>query len=135
MPTFTIVFLAALCLSTVTKLWLASRHVRHIQRHRGTVPQAFSEHITLEAHQKAADYSSTKTRLNIINILLDALVLLAFTLGGGLQLLSDFWAGHFVPGIWHSMALIVSTLVIASALEIPIMRFIRTVESLRRITL
>ena len=120
MPTFTIVFLAALCLSTLTKLWLASRHVRHIQKHRGTVPQAFSEHITLEAHQKAADYSSTKTRLNIINILLDALVLLAFTLGGGLQLLSDFWAGHFAPGIWHSMALIVSTLVIASALEIPI---------------
>ena len=69
MPTFTLVFLTALALTTLTKLWLAARHIQHIQSHRNAVPQAFSEHIALEAHQKAADYSSTKTRVNIINIL------------------------------------------------------------------
>ena len=123
MPTFTLVFLTALALTTLTKLWLAARHIQHIQSHRNAVPQAFSEHIALEAHQKAADYSSTKTRVNIVNILLDTLILLAFTLGGGLQFLSDFWASHFNPGIWHGMALIVSALVITSLLEIPLSLF------------
>ena len=120
MSTFTLAFLIALTLTTLTKLWLASRHVRHIQGHRHAVPHAFADHITLEAHQKAADYSSTKTRLNIINILLDASVLLAFTLWGGLQYLSNFWAGHYAPGMLHGMALIVSVFVIAGVLEIPI---------------
>ena len=120
MQTFTLVFLAALLLTTFTKLWLAARHIRHIQAHRAGVPLEFSEQISLEAHQKAADYSSTNTRLSIVHILLDAFVLLVFTLGGGLQLLSNFWLGFFELGIWHGMALIVSTLLIASVLELPL---------------
>ncbi|TCV88943.1 M48 family metallopeptidase [Sulfurirhabdus autotrophica] len=120
MQTFTLVFLIALLLTTLTKLWLAARHVRHIQAHRDAVPQEFSEQIALDAHQKAADYSSTKTRLSFIQIMLDAVLLLAFTLGGGLQILSDFWATIFNAGIAHSMALIISPILIISILEFPL---------------
>ena len=120
MQTFTFVFLAALLLTTLTKLWLAARHIGHIRAHRNGVPQEFAGQISLEAHQKAADYSCANTRLSMIHILLDGIVLLAFTLGGGLQLLSDFWRGFFEPGLVHGMALIVSAILITSILEIPL---------------
>ena len=53
MNVFAILFLAALITATGLRLWLASRHVRHIQANRGAVPSAFSNDIGLEAHQKA----------------------------------------------------------------------------------
>ncbi|HYJ19580.1 MAG TPA: M48 family peptidase, partial [Burkholderiales bacterium] len=83
MNTFSVLFLAALIVATGMRLWLAQRHVRHIQANRNTVPPAFSHEIGLEAHQKAADYSSAKTRLNMASIAFDAAVLLILTFGGG----------------------------------------------------
>ncbi|MGH8621470.1 MAG: M48 family peptidase, partial [Burkholderiales bacterium] len=60
---FGAVFVAALALATATRLWLASRHVSHVRSHRGRVPDAFAAEISLDAHQKAADYTCAKTRL------------------------------------------------------------------------
>jgi STE24 endopeptidase len=77
-------FLAALLVSTALRLWLATRHVRFIQSHRAAVPAAFAGDIGLEAHQKAADYSSAKTRFNMIGLVFNAIVLVALTFGGGL---------------------------------------------------
>ena len=74
MSTFTVLFLAALLIATGMRLWLATRHVQHIQAHRNAVPAAFAQDISLEAHQKAADYSSAKTRLNIVAIVFEAAV-------------------------------------------------------------
>src|SRR6185503_1289306 len=88
---FTWVFLAALAVATATRLWLASRQVRHVRAHRDAVPPAFTESIPLAAHQKAADYTAAKTRFGIVNTLVDAALILAFTLGGGVQWLSDLW--------------------------------------------
>ena len=120
MQTFTLIFLAALLLSTLMQLWLARRHVRHIQAHRGSVPPDFSSQIELPAHQKAADYSVAKTRLGIAHTLLDALILVAFTLGGGLQILADFWQGIFNTELLRGAALIMSALAIFSILEMPL---------------
>ena len=61
----TVVFLVLLLITTATRVWLGHRHVAHIQAHRTQVPEAFSETISLQAHQKAADYSAAKTRLMI----------------------------------------------------------------------
>ncbi|PWT71809.1 MAG: peptidase M48, partial [Proteobacteria bacterium] len=66
MTLFSIVFLIALAISTGTRLWLARRHIEHIRAHRDLVPSEFASEITLEAHHKAADYSSAKTRLAIV---------------------------------------------------------------------
>ena len=84
MNVFAILFLAVFATSTGLRLWLASRHVRHIQANRDSVPAAFSSEIDLAAHQKAADYSSEKTRLNMKAMIFDAAVLLFLTLGAGL---------------------------------------------------
>jgi len=120
MPIFTLIFIFALLATTAIRLWLAQRHLRHILLHRNAVPLDFAQQISLESHRKAADYSSAKTRLDILHILLDVAVLLAFTLGGGIQLLADFWQGPLGAGLWRGVALIVSVLVIASLLELPL---------------
>lgn len=122
MMTFTLVFLAALALATVTRSWLAARHVRYIQAHRNAVPAGFSEQISLAAHQKAADYSSAKTRLNMAGIVVELAVLLLFTLGGGLQALDTFWRGVLGEGgsLAHGMALIVSAFVLMTLIELPV---------------
>ncbi|MFA5242054.1 MAG: M48 family metallopeptidase [Sulfuricella sp.] len=120
MPVFTLIFAFALLLTTATRLWLAQRHLRHIQLNRQAVPQDFADSISLESHHKAADYSSSKTRLGMLHSLLDVALLLAFTLGGGIQALTDYWQNVLGDGLWRGVALIVSVLVISSLLEIPL---------------
>ncbi len=120
MQTFTTLFLAALTLTFLVRIWLATRHIHHVFAHRHRVPDDFSSRITLESHQKAADYTCAKTRLGYISITLDTLLLLALTLGGGLNALADFWSNWFSDPLIHGMALIVSTVLLMSAAGIPV---------------
>ena len=89
-PAFTLslAFAAALLASMIVKLWLATRQMRHVAAHRGRVPAAFAARITLEAHQRAADYTLAKGRLGLLSMALGAAVLLAWTLLGGLDWLN-----------------------------------------------
>lgn len=89
--TLSTIFIVVLILSSATRLWLGKRHIRHIMQHRNQVPAAFSANISLEAHQKAADYSVAKTNLGLIEVLVGMVVLLVFTLGGGLDWLDSIW--------------------------------------------
>ena len=103
MHTFGILFLAALAAAVATRLWLAWRHVRHVQAHRGRVPAAFEAEIALAEHQKAADYSAAKTRFAMVDVALGAAVTLAFTFGGGLEWLhglSAQWLGEGIARWW-----------------------------------
>jgi STE24 endopeptidase len=120
MHAFTLVFLAALALSVAMRLWLASRQLRFVAAHRGAVPGEFAERVSLAAHQKAADYTAAKTGLGMVDVLVSALVLLGFTVGGGLQALFDGWARIFEPaGYAHGVTLIVSVAAISSAIDLP----------------
>ncbi len=118
---FTWVFLAALALATATRLWLALRQVRHVRAHRDAVPRTFADAIPLSAHQKAADYTVAKTRLGIVETLLDAAILLVLTLGGVLQILSDLWERYLAAGsLAHGVALILSVLFLRSLVGLPL---------------
>ncbi len=119
MQTFTAVFITALLLTTFTQLWLAMRHIRHIRAYRNQVPQDFASQIDLAAHQKAADYTCARTRLDYPSTLIHVLLLLMLTLGGGLNTLASFWANWFIDPIPHGMALIISTVLLLSVIEIP----------------
>jgi STE24 endopeptidase len=117
---FTAVFLAALGLTTLLRLWLSQRHIRYVLANRNAVPAEFSASIPLAAHQKAADYTAAKTRLGALETLAAAVLLLAFTLGGGLQFLSEAWERVFEAGGYaHGIALIVSVVLVSSALDLP----------------
>ena len=89
--TLTLIFIVLLIATTVTRLWLGSRQISHVQAHRAQVPVAFAANISLEAHQKAADYSTAKTKLGLIEAVAQAALLAALTIGGGLQWLDDAW--------------------------------------------
>jgi STE24 endopeptidase len=119
MPTFTLVFVVALALATATKLWLGMRHLGHIQRHRSAVLPEFAHDISLEAHQRAADYSCAKTRFALISAVFECAVILLLTFGGGLQLLHDISAHWFGPGVARGVALIVLYIVAMMVIELP----------------
>ena len=118
--TLTLVFIGLLIITTLTKLWLGSRQVTHVQANRAQVPTAFAADISLEAHQKAADYSSAKTKLALVEIVVQALLLLAFTLGGGLQWLDDAWR-NVLPNaeIVRGALVICSAMLVSALIDIP----------------
>ena len=120
MNTFTAVFLTALALSTCVRLWLAWRHARHVQTHRDRVPGAFADTISIEQHRKAADYTVAKTRLSYLHITLETTILLAFTLGGGLQWLDDSLRGMLGSDMARNVVLIGAVMLISAALELPL---------------
>ena len=119
MNAFSFLFLAALALATATKLWLSVRHLKHVLRHREVVPAAFASGISLEAHQKAADYTSAKTRFGLLNTAFEPLVVLALTFGGGLQLLNEASAGALAPGVLRGVALAALLALVMMVVELP----------------
>jgi STE24 endopeptidase len=114
-------FVCALVLATATRLWLASRQVRHVRAHRAAVPPSFADVVPLAAHQKAADYCIARTRLGTVDALVGAGAVLVLTLGGGLQALSGALAAVLDrAGLWHGVWLIVVVVVLLSLLELPV---------------
>ncbi len=77
-------FLAAIAASLGVRLWLAARQIGHVRAHRSSVPAAFAPRVDLAAHRKAADYTVARQRVAIVHAIVDAALLVALTLGGGL---------------------------------------------------
>ncbi len=82
-------FLGFTAFSTLLQLLLSLRQSRAVLLHRGRVPRDFKDVVSLEEHQKAADYALAKQRFSRWHILYETLLLLMFTLGGGLNLLAE----------------------------------------------
>ena len=116
----TLAFAAALSLGLALKFWLASRQIRHVARHRSTVPPAFAERIPLAAHQKAADYTIAKGRLGLLETALSAAVLLGWTLLGGLDALNQLLLGALGGGMWQQLALLATFAVISGLIDLPL---------------
>jgi len=116
MNTFTILFLFLLGLALTVELWLANRHIRHIAANRNRVPEAFQANIALPEHQKAADYTIAHTRFWRIEDVYGTLLLVLWTVGGGLEWLdrglhefgwSDLATGTvFMLGVFLIMGLL-----------------------------
>ena len=87
MHTFTALFIAAVILSLGLQLWLSARQARFVGQHRKQVPADFSNSISLQEHQKAADYTLAQLKLGKLELGYETLLLLLWTLGGGLSLL------------------------------------------------
>jgi STE24 endopeptidase len=119
MTSFGFVFLGALALSTALRLWLAWRHIRHVQAHRARVPPEFEGEITLEAHQRAADYTCARTRLAMASTAVEVLAILWLTFGGGLQALHELTAAWLGEGLGRGIALIALVALLMTAIELP----------------
>ncbi|MGH8829772.1 MAG: M48 family metallopeptidase [Polaromonas sp.] len=119
---FTLLFSAVLVLGLLTKFYLASRQIRHVARHRDKVPAAFAATISLQAHQKAADYTVAKTRFGMLETAFSAAVLLGWTLLGGLDALNQalLHSGLAAYGsLLPQLALLAAFGVISGLLDLP----------------
>lgn len=116
---FSALFVAALLSNALIKLWLAYRQLQHVAENRAEVPRAFLEQISIGAHHKAADYTSTLVRFSALTVFIDTALLLIFTVGGGIQYLSDFTSTLFSSTLLQGALVIVLVLVLQSLLEMP----------------
>jgi STE24 endopeptidase len=120
LPWFTVIFLLALGVSLAMQLWLARRQVQHVAANRTAPPAHFATRITLAAHQKAADYTIARTRLGMLETVLEAIVLLALTLGGGLAALAARADLLPVGTLWQDVALVVAVTLLAALIGLPV---------------
>lgn len=120
MNALTLVFLIAVVLAATTQLWLARRQNRAVASHRSHVPPFFAGEISEEDHKAAADYTLAKTRFEMAAIVYHTLLLLLWTIGGGLNLMDTAWRGIG----WHPIAtgfgVIASVTLVNSALSLPL---------------
>lgn len=115
----TIAFAIALVAGLLLKFWLASRQIRHVAQHRSEVPSDFASRITLQAHQKAADYTLAKTRFGMLELAWGAAIVLAWTLLCGLSWLNQFLLQWMQPGLLQQIALLVAFSVIGALVDLP----------------
>lgn len=119
--TLTLTFVGLLFFSTIIRIWLGSRQINHVQSHRAAVPDAFSKNITLDAHQKAADYASAKTKLGLFEVVVQAILLFVLTIGGGLQWIDATWAKVLVDHeILRGALVITSAMLLSSLIDLPV---------------
>lgn len=118
--TLTLVFCALLVITLAARLWLASRQIRHVARHRDAVPPAFAATIGLQAHQKAADYTIAKARFGLLETAFEAALLLAWTLLGGLHLLNQGLLAWLGGGLLQQLALLAAFGLIGAVLGLPL---------------
>ena len=122
MPTaliFSLVFSVALLAGLLLKLWLASRQIRHVARHRGAVPAAFTQTMPLAAHQKAADYTVAKARFGLLELAVGTALLLGWTLLGGLDALNSGLLGIMGGGMVQQLVLLLAFALIGGLLDLP----------------
>jgi len=120
-PTLTLTYLlvGALLTNVLLKIWLNARQVRHVAQHRAEVPDAFVSQISLADHQKAADYTLTKAKVAQIDILIDAAVLLGWTLMGGLSALNAVVLEFMAPGLWQQVVLVLAFSLVGGLIDLP----------------
>ncbi|MGD9774498.1 M48 family metallopeptidase [Diaphorobacter sp.] len=116
----TLVFAALLLAGLALRLWLVSRQVRHVARHRGVVPAAFTHRIPLAAHQKAADYTIAKARFGLLEMALTTAVVLGWTLLGGLDALNQALLDWLGGGMVQQLALLACFALIGGSIDLPV---------------
>ncbi|MDB5749398.1 MAG: peptidase [Massilia sp.] len=116
---FSVLFVVFFVLTLGLRFWLANRQIRHVLRHRGRVPDEFAHKVSLETHQKAADYTVARTRFGIAGLLWGGLMLVGFTLLGGLQALSSALLQVAGPGMLHQILLVAAFAILSGVLDLP----------------
>ncbi len=116
---FTLLFLAMLLISTFMRLYLSQRQINYVSQHRAKVPDSFAENISLEDHQKAADYTTAKVKFGRLPLFYEVALILFWTLGGGLQWLDQNILTLDLHPILTGITVILVFTFISSILDLP----------------
>ncbi len=120
MQTFTFIFIFMVVFTTAVQLWLSLKQAKHVMAHRHSVPDEFSDKLTLEEHQKAADYTVAKGKFGRLQLFLGIVVLFLWTLGGGLEWIDSLWRGAEWGALATGVAVLISFSLISSLIDLPV---------------
>jgi STE24 endopeptidase len=116
----TAVFAMSLVIATVLKVWFSIRQARHVALHRSEVPMAFSQNVSLSAHQKAADYTIAKTRAGLMELTMGVNVLVGWTMMGGLSALNSALLQWLGGGMMQQIFLLTSFVLLNALIDLPL---------------
>ena len=120
MDGFTGLFILVVVAGVALELWLGVRQRAAVRAHREHVPEPFAARVSLQAHRKAADYTAAKSRLARVSVVLDALVTLVLTVGGGIAVLDGLWMRTGWPELWRGAAVIASVAGVVLVVNLPL---------------
>ncbi|HVN46761.1 MAG TPA: M48 family metallopeptidase [Steroidobacteraceae bacterium] len=112
-------FVLALLASVALDLWLSQRQAIAVARHRDEVPAPFAGSVSPDEHGKAADYTIAKVRFGRVGTVVDALLLLVLTLGGGIALVDGLWRRSGLSEPWLGVAVIATLALFAQLVSLP----------------
>ncbi len=121
--TVSLSLVATLAASQALKFWLAGRQARAVQAHRGAVPAPFDATVPLSAHQLAADYTLARLRFGMTTETVGAVLLLAWTLLGGLDVLNTLVRDALQPrfgDLVYQLGLFAAFALIGALIDLPL---------------
>jgi len=116
----TSLFIAAVVVSTALELWLSQRQIAAVAAHRGRVPEPFASSVSAAEHEKAADYTIAKARFGRVSEIVNAIITLALTVGGGIAGLDALWRHTGWTQPWLGLAVIGSVFCVTGILTLPL---------------
>jgi len=119
MHPFTLLFITLLAAGLVLRMWLLGRQIRAVAAGRARVPAEFSAAITAAQHEKAADYTIALARFSGLHAVFDALLLLCFTIGGGIAWIDSATAAGGLSGLGRGVAVIALVALALAVLDLP----------------
>ncbi len=117
---FTLCFSIALLGGFLIRSYLTLRQAKHVALHRGAVPKAFADKVSQVNHEKAADYTLAKSRLGFWEDVLGCVILVGWTLLGGLALLNASVLEWLGSSFWQQIVLLLAFTVIGSIIDLPL---------------
>ena len=118
--TFTNLIIVLIAMTALSQIWLSRRHIDFVSQHRKKVPVPFKDIIKIKDHQKAADYTIDKSKLNILGLAVEAIFLYFITIGGGIEWINQYLAQYPFSEITLGAMLIIAVMVLSSIVEMPI---------------
>ena len=116
---FQYLFLFLIIFTSITQVWLAMRHISHVSLYRRLVPNPFKSIIKLKDHQKAADYTISKSRLNIIDIIIQAIFLYILTVGGLINAINIYVSSLALNSLISGSLIIIAVMILSSLIDLP----------------
>jgi STE24 endopeptidase len=117
--TITVIFLSMVTIRLLLELLLDFRHFTHINQHSATVPAPFDQTIDLKQHQKAIAYTSAKLKNGALLNIWHTIILLLWTVGGGLNFIDQIISHYDLSPIITSLIVFLIFALIEIVIAIP----------------
>ena len=113
-------FIAAVLISTALELWLSARQINAVAAHRSRVPDPFADSVSADEHAKAADYTIAKARFGRVSEVVNAMITLALTVGGGIAAIDSLWRSTGWGEPWLGLVVMGSVFLLTGVVTLPL---------------